>query len=78
MVTVGMIAMASIALNIQLLLTIWAVSKETRLLERKAAIALEGMENPESFMENFEKGLSTEFWDFTIIHLAGQASNETA
>jgi len=77
MVTVGMIAMAFIALNIQPLLTIWAVSKETRLLERKAAIALEGVENPEGLMENFEEGLSTEFWDFTIINGAGQASNET-
>ena len=78
MVAVGMTALAFIALNIQQLISIWTVSNETQQLERRAAYAPDDVENPEALMENFEEGLSTEFWDFTIINGAGQASNETA
>ena len=78
MVAVGMTALAFIALNIQQLISIWTVSNETRQLEKRATYAPENMENPETLTENFEEGLSTEFWDFTIINGAVQASNETA
>jgi hypothetical protein len=77
-VAVGMTALAFIALNIQQLISIWTVSNETRQLEKGAIYAPEDVENPEALMENFEEGVSTEFWDFTIINGAGQASNETA
>jgi len=65
-------------LNFQQLVSAWTVSNETRQLERRAAFAPEGVENPAPLTENFEAGLSTTFWDFTIINGAGQASNETA
>ena len=65
-------------LNFQQLYSVWTVSNETRQLERRAAYAPQDVENPEAIAENFEEGLSTEFWDFTIINGAGQASNETA
>jgi hypothetical protein len=65
-------------LNFQQLISAWTVSNETRQLERRAALAPEGVENPAPLTEDFEDGLSTAFWDFTIINGAGQASNETA
>ncbi|MBN8655140.1 MAG: hypothetical protein J0M11_05320 [Anaerolineae bacterium] len=65
-------------LNFQQLYSVWTVSNETRQLEKRAAYAPQVVENPEAIAENFEEGLSTEFWDFTIINGAGQASNETA
>ena len=65
-------------LNFQQLVSVWTVSNETRQLERRAAHAPQVVENPEAIAENFEEGLSTEFWDFTIINGAGRASNETA
>ncbi|MCQ3935415.1 MAG: hypothetical protein DPW18_00065 [Chloroflexi bacterium] len=77
-VIVGMIAIAWAALNIQQLISRWTVSNETRQLEKRAAYSPEDVENPEALTENFEEGLSTRFWDFTIINGAGQASNETA
>jgi hypothetical protein len=77
-VAVGMTALAFMALNIQQLISIWTVSNETRQLEKRAAYAPQDVENPEAIAENFEEGLSTEFWDFTIINGAGQASSESA
>ena len=65
-------------LNFQQLVSTWTVSNETRQLERRAAFAPEGVENPAPLMDDFEAGLSTAFWDFTIINGAGQVSNETA
>ncbi|HAX69172.1 MAG TPA: hypothetical protein PK152_05035 [Anaerolineales bacterium] len=65
-------------LNFQQLVSVWTVSNETRQLERRAAFAPEGVENPAPLTEDFKAGLSTAFWDFTIINGAGQASNETA
>lgn len=65
-------------INFQQLVSVWTVSNETRQLERRAAFALEGVENPAPLTDDFEAGLSTAFWDFTIINGAGQASNETA
>jgi hypothetical protein len=65
-------------LNFQQLVSAWTVSNETRQLERRAAFAPEGVENPAPLTDDFEDGLSTAFWDFTIINGAGQASNETA
>ena len=76
-VIVGMIAIAWAALNIQQLISRWTVSNETRQLEKRAAYSPEDVENPEVLTDDFEEGLSTEFWDFTIINGAGQASNET-
>ena len=64
-------------LNFQQLVSAWTVSNETRQLERRAAYAPENVENPAPLTEDFENGLSTAFWDFTIINGAGQASNET-
>ena len=54
------------------------VANETRQLERSAGYASTEYENPASLSEDFENGLSREFWDFTIINGAGQVSNETA
>jgi hypothetical protein len=65
-------------LNFQQLYSAWTVSNEIRQLERRAAYAPEDVENPEALMEDFENELSAEFWDFTIINGAGEASNETA
>jgi hypothetical protein len=65
-------------LNFQQLYSAWTVSKEIRQLEKRAAYAPEDVDNPEALREAFEDGLSTGFWDFTIINGAGQASNETA
>ena len=65
-------------LNFQQLVSVWTVSNETRQLERRAAFAPEGLQNAAPLTEDFEAGLSTTFWDFTIINGAGQASNETA
>lgn len=64
-------------LNFQQLVSVWTVSNETRQLERRAAYAPENVENPAPLTEDFEDGLSTAFWNFTIINGAGQASNET-
>ena len=64
-------------LNFQQLVSVWTVSNETQQLERRAAFAPEGLQNPASLTDDFEAGLSTAFWDFTIINGAGQASNET-
>jgi len=73
-----MLLLLFITQNFRQLASIWTVSNETRQLERRAAYAPQDVENPEAIAENFEEGLSTEFWDFTIINGAGQASNETA
>lgn len=73
-----MTAVLFAGLNFQQLVSAWTVSKETRELERQAAYAPEGVDNPAPLADDFEAGLSTAFWDFTIINGAGQASNETA
>ena len=65
-------------LNFQQLYSVWTVLNETRQLEKRAAYTPQDVENPEALTDDFEEGLSTEFWDFTIINGAGQASNETA
>ena len=64
--------------NFQQLYSTWTVRNETRRLARLAEDATDGFENPELLMEDFENGLSTEFWDFTTINGAGQISNENA
>lgn len=65
-------------LNFQQLYSAWAVWSETQRLAGLARNATDEFENPAPLTEDFENGLSTEFWDFTIINGAGLVSNETA
>lgn len=66
------------ALNFQQLYSAWTVRSEAQRLMKLAEDAADDFENPAPLTEVFETGLSTTFWDFTIINGAGQASNETA
>jgi hypothetical protein len=65
-------------LNFQQLYSAWTVRNETQRLAKLAGDAPDDFENPAPLTEDFEEGLSTAFWDFTIINGAGQVSNETA
>jgi hypothetical protein len=65
-------------LNFQQLYFAWTVRSETQRLAKLAGDAPDDFENPVPLTEDFEEGLSTAFWDFTIINGAGQVSNETA
>ncbi|WKZ36211.1 MAG: hypothetical protein QY332_21625 [Anaerolineales bacterium] len=65
-------------LNFQQLVSAWTVRNETQRLAKLAGDAPDDFENPAPLTEDFEEGLSTAFWDFTIINGAGQVSNETA
>ncbi|HMR99313.1 MAG TPA: hypothetical protein PKE62_08650 [Anaerolineales bacterium] len=65
-------------LNFQQLYSAWTVRSETQRLAKLAGDAPDDFENPVPLTEDFEEGLSTAFWDFTIINGAGQVSNETA
>ena len=65
-------------LNFQQLYSAWTVRSETQRLAKLAGDAPDDFENPAPLTEDFEEGLSTAFWDFTIINGAGQVSNETA
>lgn len=65
-------------LNFQQLYSAWTVWSETRRLAKLAGDTPDDFENPAPLTEDFENGLSLEFWDFTIINGAGLVSNETA
>ena len=65
-------------LNFQQLYSVWTVRSETQRLAKLAGDTPDDFENPAPLIEDFEEGLSTAFWDFTIINGAGQVSNETA
>jgi len=65
-------------LNFQQLYSAWTIWDETQRLTRLAEDATDNFENPAPLTEDFENGLSTEFWDFTTINGAGQVSNKTA
>ena len=72
------LAVLFVGLNFQQLYSAWTLRSETQRLAKLAGDTPDDFENPAPLTEDFEEGLSTAFWDFTIINGAGQVSNETA
>ncbi|GJQ35074.1 MAG: hypothetical protein JETCAE01_10840 [Anaerolineaceae bacterium] len=72
------LAVLFVGLNFKQLYSAWTVRSETQRLAKLAGDAPDDFENPAPLTEDFEEGLPTEFWDFTVINGAGQVSNETA
>lgn len=67
-----------VGVNFPYLYFSWMAWSESQRLENQVEDVLKNWENPAPLIEDFEHGLSTAFWEFTIINGDGKASNETA
>lgn len=66
-----------IGLNYRQIISAWMIHSETRRLEKSALDAPEEYSNPTPLEENFQEGLSPDFWKFSIINGGGEVSHET-
>ena len=62
------LAVLFVGLNFQQLYSAWTLRSETQRLAKLAGDTPDDFENPAPLTEDFEEGLSTAFWDFTIIN----------
>ncbi len=67
-----------IGLNYRQIISAWMIRVETSRLEKSAANAAEGYENPAPLEDKFDGELSPDFWNFSITNGGGKVSNESA
>jgi hypothetical protein len=69
-------AVIFLGLNYRQIYTAWTIRRETQRLIRAAAEAPVEFRNPAPQEDHFVSKLSTDFWKFSIINGAGQASHD--
>jgi hypothetical protein len=67
-----------IGLNYRQIISAWMIRAETSRLEKSAMDAPDEYSDPAPLDENFQEGLSPDFWKFSIINGGGEVSHETA
>jgi len=67
-----------LGLNYRQLYSFLVVQSETRRLTSLASRTPDEYQNPEPLTENFEGGLSPQFWKFSIIDGGGEVSDQSA
>ncbi len=67
-----------IGLNYRQILSAWMIRAETNRLEKSATNVTEAYSNPAPLEDKFQRQLSSDFWNFSIINGGGVVSHETA
>jgi len=67
-----------LGLNYRQLYSFLVIQSETRRLVSLALRAPDEYQNPEPLTENFESGLSPQFWKFSVIDGGGEVSDKSA
>ena len=67
-----------LGLNYRQLYAVVVVQSESLRLARLASSASDEYQNPELLTENFDRGLSPQFWKFSIIDGGGEVSDKSA
>ena len=67
-----------IGLNYRQIISAWMIHAETSRLEKSAMDAPKEYSNPASLEEKFQRELSPDFWNFSIINGGAEVSHETA
>ncbi len=67
-----------IGLKYRQIISAWMIHAETRRLEKSALDAPDEYSSPAPLEDNFQEGLSPDFWKFSIINGGGKVSHETS
>src|SRR5258708_12045346 len=67
-----------LGLNYRQLYSVVVIQSESRRLASVASSSPDEYQNPEPLTENFDGGLSPQFWKFSIIDVVGEVSNKNA